>query len=83
MRLALKKVNQVTDEKKERIRFNTEMIKLLMLLFLASGGGVISLLLQGVSIGREGIILAGGMMFSLTSGISTWIVYRNTSKLIR
>ncbi len=54
-----------------------------MLVFLASGGGVISLLLQGVSIGREGIILAGGMMFALASGISAWVVYRNTSKLIK
>jgi hypothetical protein len=74
--------NNVTDEKKEKIRFNTEMIKLLLLLFIGSGGGVISLLLQGVSLGLEAIILAGGMMFAITSGISAGIVYRNTSKLI-
>jgi hypothetical protein len=73
----------VTDEKKERIRFNTEIIKLLMILFLASGGGVISLLLQGVSLGREGIILAGGMSFAMISGVASWVLYRNTSKLIK
>jgi hypothetical protein len=73
----------VTDQTKERIKFNTEIIKLLVLLFIGSGGGVIFLLLQGVTMGRQVVIIAGGMIVAMATGIFAFVRYRNTEKLIR
>jgi hypothetical protein len=73
----------VTDETKERIKFNTEIIKLLFLLFMASGGGVISLLLQGVTMGKQVVIIAGGMIVAIATGIFAFVRFRNAEKLIK
>jgi hypothetical protein len=73
----------VTDQTKERIKFNTEIIKLLVLLFIGSGGGVISLLLQGITSARHGVFIAGGMIFAIITGIFALVRYRNTEKLIK
>lgn len=73
----------MTDQTKERIKFNTEIIKLLVLLFIGSGGGAISLLLQGVTMGRQVVIIAGGMIVAMATGIFAFVRYRNTEKLIR
>jgi hypothetical protein len=73
----------VTDETKERIKFNTEIIKLLFLLFMASGGGAISLLLQGVTLGKQVVIIAGGMIVAVATGIFAFVRFRNTEKLIK
>lgn len=73
----------MTDQTKERIKFNTEIIKLLVLLFVAFGGGAISLLLQGVTLGKQVVIIAGGMIFAIATGIFAFVRYRNTEKLIK
>jgi hypothetical protein len=73
----------VTDQTKERIRFNTEIIKLLVVLFIGSSGGAISLRLQGVTMGRQAVIVAGGMIIAMATGIFAFVRYRNTEKLIR
>jgi hypothetical protein len=73
----------VTDEDKERIRFNTELIKLLMVLLLATGGGAVSLILQGMTHGKHVILTAAGMIIAITTGIMAYRVYRYTRKLIK
>jgi hypothetical protein len=71
------------DEVKERIKFNIEIIKVLILLFVASGGGAISLVLDGLPRGRHVVLAAGGMIFALTSGVFAWKVYIRTIKLLK
>jgi hypothetical protein len=77
------KTNTLTDEKKERIRFNIEILKLLMLLFVASGGGAISLILGGLPTGKDVIITAAGMILAFTTGILVVNLYRETLKLFK
>lgn len=73
----------MTDEDKERIRFNTELIKLLIMLFLATGGGAISLILHELPRGKHMILAASGMMFAIASGIMTYRVYYRTKRLMK
>jgi hypothetical protein len=73
----------VTDETKERIKFNTEIIKILMIVFVASGGGVISLILSDLPNGKDVIITAAGMIMAITSGILVLSLYRETLKLFK
>jgi hypothetical protein len=73
----------VTDETKERIKFNTEILKVLMVVFVASGGGVISLILSDLPNGKDVVITAAGMIMAITSGILVWNLYRETLKLFK
>lgn len=73
----------MTDEDKERVKFNTEIIKTLIILFLATGGGTISLILEGLPRGRHVVFAAGGIMLALISGVMTYVIYKNTKKLIK
>jgi hypothetical protein len=58
----LQTLANLTDQQKEQIRFNTEVLKLLAILLLGAGSGVISLIIDGVDTGREVIFTAGGMI---------------------
>jgi hypothetical protein len=73
----------VSDKDREIIRFNTEIIKLLTFLFTATGGGVTTLIISGISTAREAIITAFGMVFVLVIGILGLVWYRNTKNLLR
>jgi hypothetical protein len=55
----LQTLANLTDQQKEQIRFNTEVLKLLAILLLGAGSGVISLIIDGVDTGREVISLQG------------------------
>jgi hypothetical protein len=50
------------DRIKEQIRFNTEVLKLIIVGFLATSGGVLSLVVTRGSTAVENLFTAGGMI---------------------
>ncbi len=71
------------DRTKEQIKFNTEIIKLIVLLMVATGGGALSLIIGGFSHGaRDAILAAGGMIIAITCLVITYKQYRITQHLI-
>ena len=66
------------DLNKERIKFNTEIIKLLTLLFITTGGGGLALIAQGADTLTEWILGIGGVFFATGSGILALFCYKNT-----
>ena len=76
-------LSTLTDRNKEQIKFNTEIVKLIVVLMIATGGGAISLILEGFSHGARDVILAvGGMIIAITCLIITYKRYRITQHLI-
>jgi hypothetical protein len=73
----------MSEEERERVKFNTEIIKLLGLFFIATGGGTISLILSGLPSAAYGVMAVAGMIFALTSGILAIFVYTQTKKLLK
>lgn len=55
--MALKEEDQI----KERIRYQTELIKLFTVFLIATGGGVLTLLLGKVDTGPEVLFTSAGM----------------------
>ena len=78
----MQKNRYVTDENKERIKFNVEIIKIAVLFFMASAGGAISIILQGVPMARHVVISVAGMIVAVATGIFAWKTYRETDKLL-
>jgi len=72
----------LTDQQKEQIRFNTEMIKLLAVLLFGTGGGAITLIVDGVNSGRKVIFTAAGMIMAVICFIMIYIRYGITQKMI-
>ncbi len=71
------------DQTKEQIKFNTEILKLIVLLMVATGGGALSLIIDGFSHGARDVILAAaGMIIAVTCLIITYKRYRITQHLI-
>ena len=71
------------DEKvKERIKFNTEIIKLFALLFMAAGGGTVSLIVNQLPGSADGFFAALGMVIVIASCITCLIIVRDTSNLL-
>ena len=73
----------LTDQQKEQIRFNTEMIKLLAVLLFGTGGGAITLMVDGVNSGRKVLFTAGGMIVAIFCLILIYGRYSVTQKMIR
>jgi hypothetical protein len=71
------------DITKEKIRFKTEMIKLLAGLFIATGGGVIALLVGEVNTGPEIIFVGMGIIIDMLSVIIIYNQISSTIKIIR
>jgi archaellum biogenesis protein FlaJ (TadC family) len=81
--LCQQKPSLLDDLNKERLKFNIEIIKLLTLLFITTGGGSLALLselLDGLS---RWIFIFWGMLFSLLCGVMGIVVYKNTLKKIK
>jgi hypothetical protein len=72
----------LTDQQKEQIRFNTEMIKLLAVMLVGTGGGSITLLVEGVNSGKKVIFTAAGMIMAIACFILIYIRYGVTQKII-
>jgi hypothetical protein len=79
----LKTLATLTDQQKEQIRFNTEVIKLLALLLLGAGSGIISLIIDGVDTGREVIFTAGGMIVDVFCIRTIYTRYHAILKMIK
>jgi hypothetical protein len=73
----------LNDLNKERIKFNTEIIKLLTLLFITSGGGGLALIAEGLGSITELIFGIAGIFFAIASGILAVFAYKNTLKKLR
>lgn len=72
------------DEKvKERVKFNTEIIKLLVLLFITTGGGALTLIADGIDAGGEVVLAMGGMVFAIVVGIFGLTIYSYTKELLK
>ena len=71
------------DLNKERIGFNIEIIKLLTLLFITTGGGSLALVAVGLDTLREEILAFWGMIFAFACGIMGIYMYKNTLKKLR
>ncbi|MEX2233344.1 MAG: hypothetical protein WD824_14370 [Cyclobacteriaceae bacterium] len=71
------------DLNKERVKFNIEIIKLLILLFITAGGGALALIAEGLSGISKWILIFGGMMFAIISGVMALVIYKNTLKKLK
>jgi hypothetical protein len=70
------------DRIKEQIKFNTEIIKLIVVFLIATGGGAISLILSGLERGRDVVLAAAGMIIAVVCIIITYVRYKTTQTLI-
>lgn len=66
----------------ERIRFNTELLKLLSLLLVATATGVISLILGGIESSLQFIVTLIGLWVLVGFGILIIFVYRKVVRLL-
>ena len=68
---------------KEHIRFNTEALKLLVLLFIATGGGTVTLFIYRPTTATHMVLSAFGILATIIFGIMTIFVYRETLKMLK
>jgi hypothetical protein len=73
----------LTDQVKEQIRFNTEVIRLIAIFLLATGGGVVALIIGGVDSGRKIFFVTGGLLTIFACIIGFYRTYTETQKLLR
>ncbi len=71
-----------TEKLKERIKFKTEILKLFVILMIATGGGSLSLIMKGLDYARDGVLAAFGMIFSIVCLVVTYVQYHVTQRLI-
>jgi hypothetical protein len=71
-----------SDKIKEQIRYNTEIGKIIAVLFVGTMGGMISLLLGRVDTGPELVFLLGGLIISPSCIAILYTLYTVTQKLI-
>lgn len=76
--LALKEEDQI----KERIRYNTEIIKLFVVSLIATGGGVLALILGDIDTGREVVFTAGGIIIAVLCIVMIYQLNQVIKKLI-
>lgn len=72
----------MSEKAKEQIKFNTEILKFLVVMFLATGGGSLSLILHGFTHAREVILASGGMIFAIFFISLAYWRYKITQQLI-
>ncbi|MBT1699897.1 hypothetical protein KK083_23625 [Fulvivirgaceae bacterium PWU4] len=70
------------DRVKEQIKFNTEIIKLIVVLMIATGGGALSLIITGLTHARDVILAAIGMILAIICWVITFKRYKVTQDLI-
>jgi hypothetical protein len=71
------------DLNKEWIRFNGEIIKLLTLLFITTGGGGLALIVEGLDTPARLILGIAGTSAAFVSGALAIAVYKNTLKKLK
>ena len=73
----------MNDLDKERIKFNTETIKLLTLLFITTGGGGLALVVQGLTSPARLILAVTGTFFAVGSGVIAMLIFKSTVKKLQ
>lgn len=68
---------------KERIKFNIEIIKLLTLLFLTTGGAGLALVIEEPGNTSKRILGLAGVCFAVTCGILALFTYKNTLRKLK
>ena len=68
---------------KERVRFYTELIKILWLLVLGVGGGTVGLFLKGFSSVKSFILFSAGVFIVLLSLLLILKLVRDTNSLLK
>jgi len=68
---------------KERIKFYTELLKLLWILLIALGGGLSSLFLKGINSGKEILIILTGIILFVLVIVGVLKMIRDINKLLR
>lgn len=68
---------------KERVKFNIEIIKLLTLLFLTTGGAGLALLIEEPGSIAKDILGYAGVCFSAGSGMLALVTYKNTLRKLK
>lgn len=71
------------DRVKEQIKFNTEIIRLIVVVMIATGGGTLSLIIIGPTYARKAVLIAAGMMVVFVCWVITYRYYRLTQALIK
>jgi hypothetical protein len=71
------------DRIKEQIKFNTEIIRLIIVLMIATGGSALTLIITGLRHARETILAAAGMIVAVVCWVVTVKVYKITQDLIK
>jgi hypothetical protein len=71
------------DLSRERIKFNIEIIKLLTLLFITTGGGGIALTVKDVHSRQELFLGVGGIFFAATSALLAIFLYKSTVRKLK
>lgn len=59
----------MTESDKERVKFNTEMIKLLVLLFIATGGGTVSLIINYKNANQKIVTVNAVFSYIIITGV--------------
>lgn len=71
------------DRSKEQIKFKVEIIKLLALLFITTGGGGIALIVKGGRSLTELILGVAGMFFAAIVAAMAIFLYKNTLRKLK
>lgn len=73
----------MNDLDKERVKFNIEIIKLLTLLFITTGGGSLALIADGLQGMSKWIFIFWGVFFAIVCGVMGILIDKNTIKKLR
>lgn len=71
----------MADKETERLRYKTEVLKLLVILTVAIGGGSLSLILGELSFLRR-VLATAGIVVTLGSLLAAWRLHRQIERLI-
>jgi hypothetical protein len=71
----------VKERNKEKIRFNTELLRLFFVLLLTTGGGVITLIIEGDS-ATEMFFIAAGIIVSFVCFAAIYRIHTRTLDLL-
>ena len=71
------------EEKKERIKFNTEMIKLIGIFIIGTATGTFSFLIKGITSSREFILCLIGMTVIIVFVFICLMTLKNTYRILK
>lgn len=70
------------DKIKEKIRFHTELLRLIAVGFLGTSSGVVSLIMRNRTSAVEHLFIAGGILLIVLCIVGIFWAYKRTRNLI-